>query len=190
MRILTVVVLGWLFLIGPVQAHEVSLIEREDDVSVEDSEVQENTQINEEGVSQEREGVAQDQEFDQINDFIDQEDEKMKGIKLLNLDLERASLELKKKEIEQKMAQLNKSEGTFSVTSQDAASDETMHKPVVKLISIFQSPAGKQAVLNVNGVNINVKEKQQIDGVTIKTIDSQEVIVQYADGDSQHLYFS
>src|SRR5262249_18575180 len=45
-----------------------------------------------------------DEEFDHMKEFMRQEDERIKAIKILNLDLERADLELKKREIEVKLA--------------------------------------------------------------------------------------
>ncbi|MBI3601272.1 MAG: hypothetical protein HY209_00015 [Candidatus Omnitrophica bacterium] len=168
-----------LFGAGQVRAHEVSLIEEEA--------VKENIVTPQGEPSEEVEDDPQDDDFQQMNDFIQQENEKLKSIKLLNLDLERADLELKKKEIEQKIAQLNKSEGTLSASSQENTTDLKTSRPIIKLLSIFESKTMKQAMLSIDGVNINVKEGQQMDEMVVKSINLQTVIVEYEDGQTQEL---
>ncbi len=168
-----------LFFLGQVRAHEVSLIE--------DEAVKKDIIPSQQEPSEETEDETPDDDFQQMNDFIQQENEKLKNIKLLNLDLEHANLELKKKEIEQKISKLDKSEGALSASNQENTTDLKTIRPVVKLVSIFESKTMKQAILSIDGVNINVKEGQQMDGVVIKSINSQAVMVEYEDGQIQKL---
>jgi hypothetical protein len=124
--------------------------------------------------------VEEEDEFQEMADFIQQENERLKDIKLLNLDLERASLELKKKEIEQKMAQFHKEENVMSQEDDDGVS-----RPSIKLLGVFLGGLKKQAVLSINGKQVNCKEGQYIEGINIASIDSRLVTVQYADGEKQ-----
>ncbi len=179
MKLFIMVAFMLLFEVGQVGAHEVSLIEEEA--------IKENIVTPQQEPSEEAEDDPPDDDFQQMNDFIQQENEKLKSIKLLNLDLERADLELKKKEIEQKITKLNKSEGGLSASSQESTTDLKTTRPVVKLVSIFESKTMKQAMLSIDGVNVNVKEGQQMDGVVIKSIDPQAVMVKYEDGQTQEL---
>ncbi|MBF0490607.1 MAG: hypothetical protein HQL15_08355 [Candidatus Omnitrophica bacterium] len=123
-------------------------------------------------------------DFQEMDDFIKQENERLKDIKLLNLDLERANLELKRREIEQKMVQLNKADGAVSLEG-EGDSDTQSNRPVIKLLGTFASASLKQAVLNVNGTSVHVKEGTDMDSFVVGSISPQAVIIQYEDGESQ-----
>ncbi len=176
-----------LWLTAGAQAHEASLIEADTippKASEKISMIQEKPIANQE-VSETADDLADD-DFEQMNDFIRQENEKLKNIKLLNLDVEWANLKLKKKEIEQKIVQLDKAEGTGALpTLTPGVSD----KPVIKLLGIFESDVFKKAVLNINGAKVNVQEGEQINGMLVKSITPQSVVLQSEDGQTQELRF-
>ncbi len=190
MKVCVFVSMVLIFYSANVSADEVSLIERDDFQVKPQIKTGLNTANNQDLASEEMEDDAQiqedgqDQDFTQMNDFIHKENEKFKDIKLLNLDVEKFGLELKKKEIEQKIAQLNKSKSFSSIPGQ---SDQKALKSNVKLIGIFESATKKQAVLNIDGIDINAQEGENIGGMVIKTINHQAVIVQYQDGNIQEL---
>ena len=131
---------------------------------------------------------AGDQNFQQMKDFMREENERFKAIKILNLDLERADLELKQKEIQVKMAQLNKESGAL-INSNGSMSVKPA-KPLLKISGIFLTDEGKEALINVNGANQNAREGEQIaSGIAVKKITSTAVTVQYADGQIQEFKF-
>ena len=128
-----------------------------------------------------------DRDFQQMKDFMSEENERLKTLKILNLDLERAGLELKQKEIQVKMIKLNKEGG---VLDSNAVVSVKSSKPMVKITSIFLNDEGKEAVINVDGLNLNAHEGEQIaSGIAIKKITPETVTVQYADGQIQELKF-
>ena len=187
MKIIVVLVVLGFFFGGQSLANQVSLIEDEDvpkDVSV----VKEETVDNKEISLAEDENDNQQDDLEEVNDFINQENEKLKDIKLLNLDLEKVGIELKRREIEQKIAQLDKTEGILAPT-QDSSGDIKLSKPQVRLVGVFESASKKQAVLSINGEHINVKEGQEVEDIVVKTIKPQGVTIQYQDGQLQELYF-
>jgi hypothetical protein len=121
-----------------------------------------------------------EQDFQQMKEFIQQENDRMKEIRILNLDLERADLELRKKEIETKLAGMNKN-GRVITSGFSAAA-----KPVLKVTGIFVNGVDRQVLMNVDGVNIQVKEGESVrQGVIIKKITSDTVLLQYADGKNE-----
>lgn len=168
-------------------AHEASFIEADtippkapEKISM----IQQNSITNQE-ISEAEDDLADD-DFEQMNEFIHQENERLKNIKLLNLDVEWANLKLKKKEIEQKIVQLDKAGGAGpSPTLTPGVSD----KPVMKLLGIFESDAFKKAILNINGAKVNVQEGEQINGMLVKSITPQSVVLQFEDGQTQELRF-
>lgn len=131
----------------------------------------------------------QEDEFEKIDEFIRKENEKVKDIKLLNLDLEKAGLILKKKEIDQKIDQLRKAESSGFVKTNEHEEEAKLLMPNIRLVSIFASASLKRAVLNINGVNNNVKEGQKIGNVIIANINSENVMVKYSDGQTEEISF-
>jgi hypothetical protein len=170
-----------------VQANEISLIEGNELPHM-------TAKLKERAVDKQQESVLEDEDdeqeddLSQVDDFINKENNKLKDIKLLNLDLERAGLELKRKEIEQKISQLNKTEGTVPLSFQETSVDVKPSRPLVKLVGIFESAMKKQAMLSINGQRRNVKEGQDIEGIVIKAIQSQAITIQYQDGQVQDIY--
>ena len=189
MRFYIIFISALMLFVGESKSNEVSLIEQ-DVLSKVNSEVETNLISNEEDDSQELERSYEDQDFLQMNDFIHKEDDKIKDIKLLNLDLEKSTLELKKREIEQKIAQLQRREVSFVLPSKDDRDDAKEVKPFIKLRSIFESQFKKQAVLNIDGTDINVTEGQKIKGVVIRGINQKVVVVEYGDGATEELSLS
>ena len=189
MKFIILFSLIFLPLMRDAQANEISLIEH-DILPKGNSEKETSVVTTEEDVLENAQEESHNQDFEDMNDFIHTENEKLKDIRLLNLDLEKYNLEFKKKEIEQKMAQLNKLENPMIPSNQENIAGSKMVKPVLKLKSIFENEAKKQAMLSINGININVKQGEKVSGVTIKIISPQLVAVEYEDGDTQELHLS
>lgn len=121
--------------------------------------------------------------FEQMKEFLRQENERIKAIKILNLDLERADLELKKRQIEIKLANLNK----HTVVPAGPASAVFL-KPAFKLRGIFTSAETRQALINANGVTIQAIEGQTVgEGVTVKQITNDAAVLEYTDGKQETL---
>ena len=167
---------------------EVSLLDEKD--------TQDSTILNEEQenksleVEDNKEIDINNDKFNQMNDFVNEEDEKLKEIKLLDLDLQRADLELKRKEIEQKINQLDKVESFPLMKEHDQNAESVVILPSIKLLSIFISDLNKKAVISVNGVNSTVIEGQHIDSFLVKAIDSRKIVLQFSDGQIKELFFS
>jgi hypothetical protein len=170
-----------LFVCGQAQANDVSLIEEGVVVT---PVLKQLPVINEQEVDDNK---GQEDEFAQMDSFIKKENEKLKAIKLLNLDIERADLELKKREIEQKMVQLNVREGVSSTVKQEEGDEAKINKPILRLAAVLESNAKRQAILNFDGRHINVKEGQEVEGVLVKTIKTQGITIQYQDGQTKEL---
>jgi|GEM_PF-6200593 len=190
MKRVILLLIGSIFLVfvTELRADEISLIEK-DDLPKTVSRITPAV-TNQEEVATENEETPDEQESQQIDDFIQKENEKLKDIKLLNLDLERSSLELKKREIEQKITQINKSEDPLPISNHENATEVKLIKPTLKLLGIFESMGKKQALLNINGTNMNVKEGQNINGMIVKSINQQGVVMEYEDESSLQLNLS
>lgn len=120
------------------------------------------------------EKVPIDQSFEQMKEFMRQEDERIKTIKILNLDLERANLELKKGEVAVKIAAIGPSSSLSTGTSKPASP---------KLCGIFAQDNNKEALINVSGVYIQAGEGEALrDGVLVKKIGPEAVLLEYPDG--------
>lgn len=143
-----------------------------------------NTIINQE--MSETEDNFPDDDFEQMHDFIQQENERLKNIKLLNLDVEWANLKLKEKEIEQKIGQLDKALGSMAPSTAGVGMRD---KPVMKLLGVFESDAFKKAVVAIDGLRINVQEGEHVNGMLVKSITPQTVVLQWEDGQTQELRF-
>ncbi len=134
-----------------------------------------------------KEEYVQDDDFEAMNDFIHEENERAKDIKLLSLDLEKAGLILKKKEIEQKIELLRRPQnGDLLKTDED---QESKSVSKFKLISVFVSSSVKKAILNINGVNYDFKEGQQIGDITVASIEPEKVVIKLSNGLTQDIYF-
>ena len=117
-----------------------------------------------------------------MKSFIQQEDERLKDIKLLSLDLE-------KKQIQAKMAELS---GT---AAQDKAAGVlgkvTDGPPDIHVSGVIINDAVKQAFINMDGKMFPVREGQEIgDKMKVIKITSQFVSIQYADGKTHKLGLS
>jgi len=125
--------------------------------------------------------VPIDQSFDQMKEFMRQEDDRIKAIKILNLDLERANLELKKGEIEVKIADLNRNQNV-AVGSSGLPAD--FPKPALsKLCGIFVNGRNKKALMNVGGSYIQAGEGDTLrGGILVKSINADTVLLEYFDG--------
>ena len=168
---------------------EISLLDEDEQEEI--NTVNNEAQTNETLEAQESiDSSSNDTKFQQMSDFIEEEDEKLKELKLLNLDLQKSDLLLKKKEIDQKINQLGRNEN-LSVFKEGRVESEVQEiVPSVKLVSIFLSDSSKKAILNINGVNIAVSEGQQFDSFVTESIDAQKVLLEFEDGQSKELYIS
>ncbi len=125
---------------------------------------------------------ADDQGYDAMKDFIRQEDDRLKDIKLLSLDLEKADLEFKKKEIQTKMAGLG---GTIA---QDKGAPASGGLPDVRVSGIVIKGGVGHAFISVAGKMFYVHEGQDIgDKMKIIKITDQAVFIQYPDGRTRPL---
>ena len=187
-----IIIAGLLFLAGcvPAGAEEISLITPIKDPKHSNVEPQKSKALPQpvmkKDVPKDNEHI--DRSFQQMKDFMREENERLKAIKILNLDLERADLELKQKEIQVKMAKLNKEGGMLD---SNGAALLKSSKPLIKITSIFLNDKSKEAVINVDGLNLNTHEGEQtVSGIAIKKITSEAVTVQYSDGQVQELKFN
>ncbi len=184
MNYLMIIIVWAFFLINQAQANQVSLIDDEESFNA-------SVDINKESkdMSQKNSLISNEGSDDaKMEDFIREENDKIKDIKLLNLDLERANLEFKKKEIEQKMAQLNKEEEGATLSGARSISDTSFSSLKLKLIGIFESALKKKAVLNINGVHFNVIEGEKVEGFLVGAIKSQSIVIKYNNGEEEELY--
>ncbi len=121
-----------------------------------------------------------EEDYSAMRDFIKQEDERLKEIKLLTLDLEKADLEFKKKEIESKMSGLvggpSPAQGIVSTKTADGLPD-------VQVSGVMINNTSKAAFINVDQKLFIVREGQEFgNGIKAVKITDQLVSVQYADG--------
>ena len=127
-----------------------------------------------------------DHEFEQMKDFMQQEDERLKAIKILNLDLERANLELKKKEVESKLAVLNQ-DHVFLPEALKLPSS-SLQPMVFKVNGVFLTEKIRLAMININGTSTQVAEGQLMrEGVLVKRINPEAVTLEYPDGKQEIL---
>ena len=123
-----------------------------------------------------------DQGYDAMKDFIRQEDDRLKDIKLLSLDLEKADLEFKKKEIQAKMA------GLSGTVTQDKGALTPGGLPDIRVSGIVIKEGVGHAFISVEGRIFYVREGQDIgDKMKITKITDQAVLIQYPDGRTRSL---
>ena len=129
------------------------------------------------------EAPGKDDGYDQMQEFMRQENERIKAIKILHLDLERSNLELKKKEIEIKMADLNKNQSPSLPVNPAPGSFQPL---MMKLSGIFVRGDQREALMEVDGSHVQVRAGGRLrDGITVKKIDSDQVVLEYTDGKQQ-----
>ena len=117
-----------------------------------------------------------------MKDFIRQEDDRLKDIKLLSLDLEKADLEFKKKEIQTKMA------GLSGTVAQDKGAPASGDLTDIRVSGIVIKEGVGHAFISVEGKIFYVREGQDIGGkMKITKITDQVVFVQYPDGRTRPL---
>ena len=124
--------------------------------------------------------------YESMKGFIQQEDDRLKEIKLLSLDLEKAGLELKKKEIQNKMEGLNgalpQEKGAASVVRNTGASSD------LRLSGIMINDKVRQAFIVAQGKQLSVHEGQDLaNGMKIAKITAKSVSIVYADGTTRQL---
>ena len=114
-----------------------------------------------------------------MKSFIQQEDERLKDIKLLSLDLE-------KKQIQAKMAELG---GAVAQDKGIRSSAETVDKPLdIRVSGIVINDTVKQAFISIDGKTFSVREGREItDKIKVVKITGQSVSIQYADGQTRQL---
>ncbi len=150
-----------IFLIWQIQIHakEISMLDQDPDKTVEES----NSIKTVESV------VPEKKPEDPMRAFINQENERLREIKLLDLDVMRADLQLKQKEIQSK---LSKYEQSSEVNIKDVASDP------IKLNGIVQLGAEKQAIVLINGSVTYFKIGQFIDSAyKVKSISDDRMVI-------------
>jgi hypothetical protein len=165
-------------------AGKISLLDQQSTVSKKPAP----TQKYSEPVNAKFEGAAgrqddHDKKYEDMRQFMGQEDERIKAIKILDLDLQRADLELKKRQIEVKLADLNKSNAALSPLTASG-----FLKPAFKLSGIFMSGSHREALIDVQGANIQAEEGKMIqDGVIVAKINTDSALLKYADGKQETL---
>ncbi len=123
-------------------------------------------------------------DYDQMKEFMRQENERMKAIKILSLDLERADLELRKRQIEVKLSELNKNNPAFT-----AGMSADFSQPVLRLSGIFIGGDSREALVNVKGINIQVSEGKPIEkDIVLKKIGTDHVLLEHTGGKQEALH--
>lgn len=124
-----------------------------------------------------------DTRFEKMQEFILKENERLNAIRILNLDLEQTNLELKKREAEVKLAQLN---GKY-YSSDSVIASGVNKKPDIKLAAIYYLKNQREASFNINGKITSVRVGNElIPGVSVKKIDADFVTVLCADGKEEN----
>lgn len=122
-----------------------------------------------------------DKEFERMREFMRQEEERIKQIKMLNLDLERANLELKKRQVDAQLAELGPKQGTTALPAADLPK-----APIIKLNGIVMAQDMQRAWITVDGTQSFFKEGQAIGtGLTLRKIAPDSVVVEHADGNKE-----
>ncbi len=114
-----------------------------------------------------------------------QEEQRVKAIKLLSLDLEKTDLELKQKEVQVKLAQLNKANVGESLGTGAPMPDKSVF--IKRLTALTVTEDFKEAVLDINGVPITVHEGDSIIDGKVLHIDAQGVMLAYPSGKQEQL---
>lgn len=160
-------------------AGELSLIDKAPEINKE--------QVLQGPVQLAREERPMEGDFEQMKEFMRQENEKVKAIKILNLDLARADLELKKKEIEVKLADLNKG---HAIDENHSKGSSDLSTPSRNVTGIFVNGPVRSAWMDVHGKHAHVQEGEFLsDGVLVKTIKGNQVTLEYADGKQDIMHF-
>jgi hypothetical protein len=123
-----------------------------------------------------------------VEDFISQEDERVKDIKLMTLDVEKADLQLIQKEISMKLAQLGKTEGLMP---QALLEKGQQPPPRIKINSLVISQGFKEALISLEGVGYTAREGDTLAGsLTIKSIGINNIQVRYLDGKDETIFIN
>ncbi len=121
----------------------------------------------------------------EMDAYIREEEGRIKDIKLLSLDLEKANIQLKRKEIESKMAELNKTNAPTLVTMpQSLPSGGVLLK---RLTALTVSGDFKEATININGVSMMAHEGDAVGEAKVATINAQGVDIIYPNGKKEKL---
>ena len=182
---MNIILIILLLLCARAWAGEITLIEN-NPPPVKEAVSQKDIAMAEKTVPKEKETV--DRDFEQMQEFMRQANERLKSIKILNLDLERADLELKKREIEEKIIGLNKDQNTAPI---GLDSSTGLVKPMsFKVVGIFLNGNARQAIVSIDGRFIQVQEGQSIrQGVLVNKINADSVIFGYPDGKQETINF-
>jgi hypothetical protein len=124
-----------------------------------------------------------DENFLEMKAFMKEQDVRLKAIKLLNLDVARADLELKRREIESKLAGLNQSSST-SMQMSMKDSDTSIH-----VASILISPKKREALLQTGGLRSRVQEGSKINDKTVSKIEADAVTFKDINGNTETIKF-
>ncbi len=123
--------------------------------------------------------------------FFNEEQERIKTIKLLNLEVEKASLEFKKQEIQSKMAELNHGASAVLAPVSATGQEQGVPKPVFKVMGLTVSGKFKQALIQADGVLYAVSPGGSFGaGHQVKSIDADKVVVQKSDGTQEEIVFN
>lgn len=125
------------------------------------------------------------EEFDQMQAFVKEENVRFKQIKLLSLDLEKAGLELKKKEVQKKIEDLERVK--VLADGPVMTNEGVTPGPMVVLTGIVRTETYKKASLSVNGRSFLLMESESVLGVTLKEIRDSSVMIVYANGQEKEV---
>lgn len=179
MNIVFVVMLVLFLYELPIRADQISLIESKQDSTIN---VEEPFSLNDE---EEPDVMVQTDDFQQMEEFMREENERLKDIKLLTLDVQKASLELKKKETDQKISQLTIAKDDMPSVGVE---ESVQTHPTIQLLGVFSSSAKKEAVLSINGKQGRVQQGEEFQGIRLVAVKSQMIKVEHQDGEIQELY--
>jgi hypothetical protein len=111
--------------------------------------------------------------LDAMREFMNLENERLREIKLLDLDVTRANLRLKQREAETKLVQLNQE---YAIPSSKISSNDPLVSPMV-LKGVMKVGKEYQAIARVKDKIINVKEGDELDiGLKVLRIENDKVV--------------
>jgi TolA-binding protein len=137
------------------------------------------------GVDEMPEAQMPSQLLQEMDEYMRKEDERIKDIRLLSLDLEKAGLELKQKEVQVKMVELSKGSKSAGVDAGPSSLNPSMF--IKRLMALTVTENFKEAMIEINGAVAVVHEGDGIADGKVFVIDAQGVNIIYPDGKEERL---
>lgn len=120
--------------------------------------------------------------------YIETERKKKNDIELLNLDIKKNELELKRKQLQAEIEGVNKTTDQEGIPSHHNNTlgplDNTTESPIFKVLYVSISGSHKESVLFMNGNTYLVGEGQTINGYKVDSIQKQGVTLKDRQGET------